>query len=111
MKQFYILMIPLPPKSTLFPYTTLFRSKRRVLEHRHVQGVGREARDVNGAVGRLKASVLRDGLAVERANREREEAGGVGRGRDRRLDESRAVSGGVEVEEVACGTLLRAALR
>src|SRR5437764_6017517 len=27
---FFFLMIPPPPRSTLFPYTTLFRSKRRI---------------------------------------------------------------------------------
>src|SRR5438045_9190247 len=29
---FFFLMIPRPPRSTLFPYTTLFRSRRNVLE-------------------------------------------------------------------------------
>ena len=85
--------------------------ERRVLEHRDVQGVGREARDVNGALGEFKAPVLRDGLAVERAHGEREEAGGVGRGRDGRLDEARAVPSGGDVEEVARGRLRRAELR
>src|SRR5436309_15775218 len=28
--RFFFLMIPRPPRSTLFPYTTLFRSRRRV---------------------------------------------------------------------------------
>src|SRR5438270_2327589 len=28
-RTFFFLMIPLPPRSTLFPYTTLFRSVRR----------------------------------------------------------------------------------
>src|SRR2546426_3333052 len=32
-------MIRRPPRSTLFPYTTLFRSRRTVL--RHMQGSGR----------------------------------------------------------------------
>src|SRR5438552_14279356 len=31
MSLFFFLMIPLPPRSTLFPYTTLFRSGRREL--------------------------------------------------------------------------------
>src|SRR5256885_11785726 len=30
---FFFLMIRRPPRSTLFPYTTLFRSRRRVLLH------------------------------------------------------------------------------
>ena len=34
---FFFLMIRRPPRSTLFPYTTLFRS------HRHMFGVGHEA--------------------------------------------------------------------
>src|SRR5205085_3142073 len=74
--------------------------KRRVLEHRHVQGVGREARDVDGALGEFKAPVLGDGLAVERANGEREETRRVGRGRDGRLDEARAVTLCRDIEEV-----------
>src|SRR2546422_8739441 len=31
---FFFLMIRRPPRSTLFPYTTLFRSRRTVLEER-----------------------------------------------------------------------------
>src|SRR2546430_13721057 len=30
---FFFLMIRRPPRSTLFPYTTLFRSEGRLLEH------------------------------------------------------------------------------
>src|SRR5699024_10591511 len=79
--------------------------KRRVLEHRHVQGVGREALNLYGVLGQLEASVLRDGLAVERAHREREEAGRVGRRRDGRLNQAGAEPYGVDVEEVASGLL------
>src|SRR3712207_7188713 len=32
---FFFLMIRRPPRSTLFPYTTLFRSRRRVKRSRH----------------------------------------------------------------------------
>src|SRR5947208_7633704 len=32
---FFFLMIRRPPRSTLFPYTTLFRSPRQRLEHGH----------------------------------------------------------------------------
>src|SRR5437870_11105800 len=32
---FFFLMIPRPPRSTLFPYTTLFRSVREQDRHRH----------------------------------------------------------------------------
>src|SRR5215813_14304155 len=40
---FFFLMIRRPPRSTLFPYTTLFRSRRR--NHQHPQGrrVGRRS--------------------------------------------------------------------
>src|SRR6476661_566996 len=34
--EFFFLMILLPPRATLFPYTTLFRSHRR-RRHRHLQ--------------------------------------------------------------------------
>src|SRR5205823_14810371 len=37
---FFFFMIPRPPRSTLFPYTTLFRSRRRQLHHRPVVVVG-----------------------------------------------------------------------
>src|SRR3712207_7292687 len=49
-------MIPRPPTSTLFPYTTLFRS------HRHAA-----QRDVELAVGRIDAGAARraDDAAVE----------------------------------------------
>src|SRR3712207_9563653 len=44
---FFFLMIRRPPRSTLFPYTTLFRSQRRARL--------REAGEVDGGVGRLSA--------------------------------------------------------
>src|SRR2546429_8710621 len=43
---FFFLMIRRPPRSTLFPYTTLFRSRLRPgLAHRRVHGRGRERRE------------------------------------------------------------------
>src|SRR5256885_6514075 len=33
---FFFLMIRRPPRSTLFPYTTLFRSRKRLQQHRQV---------------------------------------------------------------------------
>src|SRR3712207_8332171 len=42
----FFLMIPRPPRSTLFPYTTLFRS-------RHALDVGSERRIVALVVGRV----------------------------------------------------------
>src|SRR5256885_8585861 len=53
---FFFLMIRRPPRSTLFPYTTLFRSL--VLHHhdrRHHAGSGRSA-----ACGRVNQKVLPD---------------------------------------------------
>src|SRR3712207_9581302 len=44
---FFFLMIRRPPRSTLFPYTTLFRSVRRV------QGVGDGARERSPGGGRV----------------------------------------------------------
>src|SRR3712207_7916116 len=41
---FFFLMIRRPPRSTLFPYTTLFRSDQR-LEQRHLRRVGVGASD------------------------------------------------------------------
>src|SRR5215216_7000687 len=35
---FFFLMIRRPPRSTLFPYTTLFRSSRRVMRHAEHRG-------------------------------------------------------------------------
>src|SRR3712207_6878431 len=35
---FFFLMIRRPPRSTLFPYTTLFRSSERALGQRHMPG-------------------------------------------------------------------------
>src|SRR3712207_9586378 len=50
---FFFLMIRRPPRSTLFPYTTLFRSTRALLRHlEHVSGV------VTGH-GKLAAEVAR----------------------------------------------------
>src|SRR5205823_12898514 len=43
------LMIPLPPRSTLFPYTTLFRSPGAVHEPRHRRGARLAEQDDRGA--------------------------------------------------------------
>src|SRR5262245_63899885 len=42
---FFFLLILRPPRSTLFPYTTLFRSVRRVGADRRRRGRGLERRD------------------------------------------------------------------
>src|SRR3712207_7705513 len=66
-------MIRRPPRSTLFPYTTLFRSVRRVLEVARiavdVDGYARGAARVRDRVaGRVAAAgeVVGAGAAVER---------------------------------------------
>src|SRR2546430_6272429 len=50
---FFFLMIRRPPRSTLFPYTTLFRSSRRRLPDHHglVGARGRHVRPVGGKRG------------------------------------------------------------
>src|SRR5215208_7809131 len=45
----FFLMIRRPPRSTLFPYTTLFRSRRPRHHRRHGDGRGRA--DAHGARG------------------------------------------------------------
>src|SRR5690348_17970333 len=61
-------MIPRPPRSTLFPYTTLFRSRRehgREREHAHEQPA---ARHEHGQRGRGPIEGARRGLVfVQRA--------------------------------------------
>src|SRR2546430_17699455 len=47
---FFFLMIRRPPRSTLFPYTTLFRSVRHVAHH---HGALRAAPDHGGVVNHL----------------------------------------------------------
>src|SRR5256885_12331348 len=58
---FFFLMIRRPPRSTLFPYTTLFRSRRIARAHRH-RG---EVRGEPQARGRL-AFGLRLGFGLDR---------------------------------------------
>src|SRR6266567_4720127 len=43
---FFFLMIRRPPRSTLFPYTTLFRSRRLRHARQDVQGADRRAADL-----------------------------------------------------------------
>src|SRR5437660_4492526 len=45
--RFFFLMIPPPPRSTLFPYTTLFRSPFQACDHR-VRSLGQTAKFVLG---------------------------------------------------------------
>src|SRR5690349_23647494 len=48
---FFFLMIRRPPRSTLFPYTTLFRSYVRTPVHPSAQGVQQLGRELPGEVG------------------------------------------------------------
>src|SRR2546422_5214851 len=47
---FFFLMIRRPPRSTLFPYTTLFRSEAVELERRDLRQPGADLRRVHVAV-------------------------------------------------------------
>src|SRR3712207_7183078 len=62
-------MIRRPPRSTLFPYTTLFRSRRRVLPRRHLHlRAGRDGREPDGrAVGALRRPGLHEHAARARS--------------------------------------------
>src|SRR5574339_798256 len=55
---FFFLMIRRPPRSTLFPYTTLFRSHgaELPLERRDLRGVGTQAGGVRSEEHRLNSS-------------------------------------------------------
>src|SRR5689334_23893046 len=57
---FFFLMIRRPPRSTLFPYTTLFRSARRR---------ARERRDARVRAALLQRRLARDARARRRADR------------------------------------------
>src|SRR5258707_8773776 len=63
-------MIRRPPRSTLFPYTTLFRSERRQLE----ESVARSERELHvfeEPVGRLEPAVADERNDLVRRNQER----------------------------------------
>src|SRR2546429_4799414 len=51
LSHFFFLIIPRPPRSTLFPYTTLFRS------HRTMNVVVRTAADPNSIVSEMRSVV------------------------------------------------------
>src|SRR6266571_6972731 len=61
---FFFLMIRRPPRSTLFPYTTLFRSRRRLerQQHRDDRGPARCRRDRKST--RLNSSHMSISYAV-----------------------------------------------
>src|SRR3712207_8967025 len=62
---FFFLMIRRPPRSTLFPYTTLFRSLRHV-------AVGREAVEPRQVLGGGAAHEVRDLVELDLQRREAE---------------------------------------
>src|SRR3712207_8024199 len=75
---FFVLMIRRPPRSTLFPNTTLFRSRRR--GRGGADGSGRRARDtraggrgrrVDGRGGRRLPARRRDGREATEGRRDR----------------------------------------
>src|SRR5947209_12536925 len=57
-------MMRRPPRSALFPYTTLFRSREAVLEHHHLEVVERHLAVAAGAAGAQGARVGRQVGAV-----------------------------------------------
>src|SRR2546422_6549097 len=62
-------MIRRPPRSTLFPYTTLFRSHRALRET--VRGVGRQGDDRLHEPAHLRGSAPRDRETAARLGRRR----------------------------------------
>src|ERR1017187_10693702 len=61
--EFFFLMIRRPPRSTLFPYTTLFRSRREVLQERRAEfPSGRQVRSYEAARGPRGGRRHDDGL-------------------------------------------------
>src|SRR3712207_8143564 len=53
---FFFLMIPRPPRSTLFPYTTLFRSTTGTPWHLYVRYTGLSYMSVTGPYNRVTDS-------------------------------------------------------
>src|SRR5438105_8236604 len=59
-------MIRRPPRSTLFPYTTLFRSQRALVEHLSVQLPPQACLIIVGPSGVGKSSLLRAIAGLDR---------------------------------------------
>src|SRR5437879_9327391 len=62
---FFFLMIRRPPRSTLFPYTTLFRSQRRLGGGRHFVNVGVLGRPENDGRTCVWYTILEAGRSEE----------------------------------------------
>src|SRR3712207_9221210 len=60
---FFFLMIRRPPRSTLFPYTTLFRSRRQTREHPAAPGGQLDAGAAGGALLHPRRLLHRPGAA------------------------------------------------
>src|SRR5437899_5109127 len=74
-------MIRRPPRSTLFPYTTLFRSETRVLN------LGHEIKDLTSLLERLEAEKReseKQAMTSGHALRQIDSEMGVSRGQDRK---------------------------
>src|SRR5687767_15891244 len=56
---FFFLMIRRPPRSTLFPYTTLFRSVIRVADAQLARRAGHQLHQPHRALGRARPRVER----------------------------------------------------
>src|SRR5258708_5569113 len=77
----FFLMIRRPPRSTLFPYTTLFRSRQSCFEIFELPVAAEEHRDVAGDRGACELLVVvvaedgsRRGTTLDRVPQEREQA-------------------------------------
>src|SRR5438552_18919264 len=68
---FFFLMIRRPPRSTLFPYTTLFRSMQEVrIDHLHLLGEERLRRQRERFGGERRVAVRKNAPAASRNARE-----------------------------------------
>src|SRR5690625_6453760 len=73
-----MLLVPLPlPRLTLFPYTTLFRAGRGLVEHHHLVGLFHRAQRVEDAPYRHPPAVdaAQPGGELRRAGRRAGDAG------------------------------------
>src|SRR5207249_10851113 len=75
--RFFFLMIPRPPTSTLFPYTTLFRSHPLHRRDRHLYPCGDSPNRHSRVRGSLAIASTQAGLNLEKkeCRREKENAG------------------------------------
>src|SRR5207244_13081376 len=67
----FLFILPLPPPPPLFPYTTLFRSRRRRVRDRHADGATHQARERGRRADRAARAGCDDDLQAEGAARDR----------------------------------------